>query len=250
LEEDMKNKYFLSIAALTLILIVATACAPITAAAQSPAVTPGVTRSITAQGEGKVYVTPDIAYIYIGVHTQSDSVASALSDNNAQAQAVSSTLKELKVDPKDIQTSAFNVNPQQQFDKDGQPTKTVYVVDNTINVTVRDLSQLGSILDAVVKSGANTINGISFDVQDKATAIAKARNLAIQDGRSQATDMASAAGVTLGDLQSLNVYSSSGPVPVYEGKGGANAVSVAPNVPTASGQMVITMEASMVYAIK
>jgi uncharacterized protein YggE len=184
------------------------------------------------------------------VHTESDSVATALSDNNTQAQAVSSALKELGVDPKDIQTSAFSVNPQQQFDKNGQPTKTVYVVDNTVNVTVRDLSKLGSMLDTTVKSGANTINGISFDVQDKATAIAQARKLAIEDGRSQATDMASAAGVTLSDLQTLNVYASSGPVPVYEAKGGANTVSVASNVPTASGQMVITMEASMVYAIK
>ncbi len=247
----MKNKYFLTLAAFVLILIVATACAPITAAAQAPVSTPSTAnRTITAQGEGKVYVTPDIAYIYIGVHTESDSVASALSDNNKQAQAVASTLKELGVDAKDIQTSAFSVNPQQQFDKNGQPTKTVYVVDNTVNVTVRDLAKLGDILDAVVKSGANTINSISFDVQNKATAIAEARKLAIQDGRSQATEMASAAGVTLGDLQSLNVYASSGPVPVYEGKGGASAVSVAGNVPTASGQLVITMEASMVYEIK
>jgi len=245
----MKNKYLLTIAAFALILVVATACAPITASAQAPATTP-VVRTLNAQGEGKVYVTPDIAYIYIGVHTESDSVASALSDNNKQAQAVSSTLKELGVDPKDIQTSAFSVNPQQQFDKNGQPTKTVYVVDNTVNVTVRDLSKLGDILDTTVKSGANTINGISFDVQDKASAIAKARKLAIEDGRSQATDMATAAGVTLGDLQTLNVYSSSGPVPVYEGKGGGSAVSIAGNVPTASGQMVITMEAAMVYEIK
>ena len=245
----MKNKYFLSLAAFVLILSLATACAPITADAQAP-VSTLATRTITAQGEGKVYVTPDIAYIYIGVHTESDSVATALSDNNTQAQAVASTLKELGVDPKDIQTSAFSVNPQQQFDKNGVATKTVYAVDNTVNVTVRDLQKLGQILDTTVKSGANTITGISFDVQDKATAIAQARKLAIEDGRSQATDMATAAGVTLGDLQTLNVYSNSGPVPVYEGKGGGGAVSVAGNVPTASGQMVLTMEASMVYAIK
>ena len=247
----MKNKYYLALAGIALIMIAATACAPITAAAQAPAPTPAAaTRTITATGEGKVYVTPDIAYIYIGVHTESDSVATALSDNNKQAQAVASSLKELGVDPKDIQTSAFNVMPQQQFDKNGQPTKTVYAVDNTVNVTVRDLSKLGSILDAVVSSGANNITGISFDVQDKATAIAKARDLAIQDGKSQATGMAQAAGVTLGDLQTLNVYSSSGPVPVYEGKGGSGAVSIASNVPTASGQLVITMEAAMVFAIQ
>jgi uncharacterized protein YggE len=245
----MKTKYLLSVIAMVVILSMATACAPITAAAQAPTTTPS-TRTITVQGEGKVYLTPDIAYIYIGVHSESDSVSQALSDNNSQAQAVVSSLKELGVDPKDVQTSAFSVNPQQQFDKDGKPTKVVYVVDNTVNVTVRDLQKLGQMLDSSVRSGANTISGIQFDVKDKPTAIAEARKLAIQDARAQATDIASAAGVTLGDLQTLNVFSNSGPVPVFEGKGGGGAMSVVSNVPVSSGQMVLIMDASLVYEIK
>jgi uncharacterized protein len=248
LEEKMKNKYLLSLLAIVLILSMATACAPITAQAQTPVNTP-TPRTITAQGEGKVYLTPDIAYIFIGVHTQSDSVSQALSDNNKQAQAVASSLKELGVDLKDIQTSAFNVSPQQQFDKDGQPTKMVYIVDNTVNVTVRNLQQMGQILDSVASSGANNISGISFDVKDKTSAISEARKLAIQDAKNQATEMAAAAGVQVGDLQTLNVYATSGPVPQYEGKGGAS-LSVSGNAPISSGQMVLIMNASLVYGIK
>ena len=141
--------------------------------------------------------------------------------------------------------------PQQQFDNTGKPTKTVYMVDNTVNVTVRDLSKLGQILDTAVKTGANSISGIQFDVKDKPAAIAEARKLSIDDARKQAQDLAAAGGVTLGDLQTLNVYSNGSPTPVFEGKGGGGtAMSVASSVPTSSGQLVIIMNATLVYEMK
>jgi uncharacterized protein len=244
----MKTKYLPLIAVIILLSLVS-ACAPITAAAQAPAPSTS-TRTLTAQGEGKVYLTPDVAYVFIGVHSESESVGQSLADNSKQAASVSDALKGLGVDPKDIQTSAFNVYPQQQYDNTGKPTKVVYVVDNTVNVTVRDLQKLGQILDTSVKSGANSISGIQFDVKDKPTAIAEARKLAIDDAKKQAQDLAAAGGVQLGNLQTLNVFSNNSPVPVYEGKGGGAAMSVAANVPVSSGQLVITMDATLVYEMK
>lgn len=245
----MKSKLFILVALMVVFSSLISACAPITAQAQSPSTTP-VTRQMTVNGEGKVYVAPDIAYVTIGVHTESDSVGSALSDNTKQAQAVADALKELGVDPKDVQTSAFNVYPSQQYDKNGTPTIMKYVVDNSVSVTVRDLANLGQILDTVVRTGANTIGGISFDVKDKPAAVAEARKLAIEDARTTAQDLAAAAGVQLGDLVTLSVYSNSGPVPVYEGKGGGASASIAASVPVSSGQMVIIMDAALTYEIK
>jgi uncharacterized protein YggE len=245
----MKTKFFVLISLLVVFGALISACAPIAAAAQAPSTTP-VTRQITATGEGKVYLTPDTAYINIGVHTESDSVANALNDNTRQAQAVSDSLKELGVDPLDVQTSAFNVYPQQQYDKNGVPTTTKYVVDNTVVITVRDLTKLGQILDTTVRSGANNVNGIQFDVKDKPSAIAEARKLAIEDARNTAQDLAATAGVELGNLDTLSVYSNGGTVPIYEGKGGGASMSVAASVPVSSGQLVIIMDATLVYEIK
>ncbi len=245
----MKTKFFVLIALLVVSSALISACAPITAAAQSPSTNPPV-RQITAIGEGKVYLTPDTAYVTIGVHTESDSVASALNDNTRQAQAVSDALKELGVDLLDVQTSAFNVYPQQQYDKNGVPTIIKYVVDNTVVVTVRDLSKLSQILDTSIRSGANNINGIQFDVKDKPAAVAEARKLAIEDARNTAQDLAAAAGVELGVLDTLSVYSSGGSVPIYEGKGGGASMSVAASVPVSSGQLVIIMDATLIYEIK
>lgn len=205
------------------------------------------TRTISVNGSGQVTLAPDVAYVYIGVHSQSDNVADALSQNNDKAQAVSGSLKELGIDPKDIQTSSFNVYPQQQMDQQGQVTGTLYNVDNTIYVTVRDLQNMGKLLDTVVRSGANSINGVTFDVLDKSKALSEARKLAVDSAHSQAEEMAQNAGVSLGDLQTMSVFASNQPTPVYENKGGA-AMDAA-QVPVSAGQIIIRVEVSATYMI-
>lgn len=205
-------------------------------------------RTIAVTGTGQVTLAPDVAYVHIGVHSQSADVAAALRENNEKAQAVSQALQGLGISPDDIQTSSFNIYPQQQYGPQGEITETTYAVDNTVYVTVRDLQILGQLLDVVVNSGANSINGISFDVLDKTQAISEARRLAVQSTRGQAEEMAAAAGVELGELYSLNVYNSFNPQPMYEGRGGA-AADVA-SVPISSGQIVVRVEVSASYLIR
>jgi len=206
-------------------------------------------RTLSASGSGKVAVVPDVAYINIGVRVDADEVSDALSKNNIQAGEISSALQSFGVDAKDIQTSNFNVYPMSDYGMDGQVTRKYFVVENTVYVTVRELGKLGEILDAVVRSGANTINGISFDVTDKSAAQAQARDLAIQNARAEAEAIAATAGVKLGNLQNVNVYSSSVPVPMYDGKG-IGGMQMIDSVPVAAGQLLITVEANVVYEIK
>ena len=208
-----------------------------------------VTRTISVTGTGKVTLSPNIAYITIGVHTEGSDVTEALTSNTSQAQKVADALKALGVDAKDIQTTSFNVYPQQIFDEKGVVTDTKYIVDNGVYVTVRDLTKLGSLLDAVVRSGANNINGINFDISNRDDANSQARIAAIADARKQAEEMAKAAGVTLGDVQSISLNGSPTPSPLYDAKGGA-AMSVGASVPVSAGQMVIMVDANITYALK
>lgn len=205
---------------------------------------------INASGEGKVYLTPDLAYINIGVHSQSNNVTDALRENNTQAQAVAEALQSMGVDPKDIQTSAFSIYPQPQYNQMGELTgDTLYMVDNQVFVTVRDLGNMGQLLDRVVTTGANSINGISFDVSNKDAAVAQARELAITNARNEAQAVAQAAGVQLGRLLNISVSQPGQPIPLFEGKGGA-AAQAADNVPVSAGQMAITISASVSYEIQ
>jgi len=242
----MNTKRFLIIVSL-ISVIALSACST-----GSPAASTGntqATRQLYVAGEGKVYLTPDVAYIYVGVRSQDENVSTALTKNTELAQAVADAIKGMGVEDKDIQTSAFNVYPQQEYDETGKPSRIVYVVDNTVYITVHNLQILGDLLDKVVRSGANSINSISFDVTDKTEALSQARKLAIENGRASAEEMAAAAGVQLGALQSLTLSGNDTPVPLNEGKGGM-AYNSASTVPVATGQMVITITASMAYEIK
>ncbi|HPH98030.1 MAG TPA: SIMPL domain-containing protein [Anaerolineaceae bacterium] len=240
----MRNKLMILIALLVSLSLMLGACS---ALPQADKKNENI-RNISVNGTGKVYITPDLAYINIGVHTENKEVSGALTANTAQAQQVAAALAEMGVDPKDIQTSNFNIYPMQEYGPQGEMIGTKYVVENTVYVTVRDLAKLGAILDKVVSVGANTINSISFDVTDKTKALSEARKLAIQDARTQADEIAAAAGVSLGDLMNVSVYINDAPMSMYDAKGGN--MSANSSVPISAGQLIIQANASLMYEIK
>lgn len=204
-------------------------------------------RTMSVSGTGRVTVVPDIATINVGVRTEADNVQDALEGNTAQANTISQVLQELGVAKEDIQTSNFNVYPAERYDPlTGQTEGQYFVVENTVSVTVRDLSNLGEALSAVVEAGANTIYGINFNLEDRESAVAEARELAIQDAKAKAEAIAEEAGVSLGDLLNISVYSSNTPVTYFDAKGGAYAEAA---VPIAAGTLTISMECNLSYEI-
>ena len=148
------------------------------------------------------------------MHTENASAKEAVSENTTQAQAVIAAIKGFGVADKDIQTTDFSINPQQQTDANGKVTGIMYVVDNTVYVTVRDLTKLGDLLDSTVTAGANNINSIQFDVADKTGALSQARLAAVADAKKQADELTKATGVTLDVVQSISYYDTTAPVTV------------------------------------
>ncbi len=242
----MKRTFLLATAAM-IATILLSACGPATIVS-NPA---PPQRTLTVTGTGTVKLTPDVAYINIGVHTEMPTASEAMASNNNQTQQVIDALKNAGVDPKDIQTTNFSIYPNNQVDpQTGKQIGTTYVVDNTVYVTIHQIDKLGSILDATVTAGANSVNSIQFDVADKSQAIQQAHDQAIKDARSQAQAIASAAGVSLGNLQTLSFYDNV-PTPMMDafGKGGGVAAA-SPAVPINPGQMTLMVTVNMTYEIK
>jgi uncharacterized protein YggE len=208
----MKNKFLFLISVL-LIAGVLSACGPVAAQNSVPQY-----RSMYINGNGSVEITPDIAYINIGVHTEATTAVTAVSMNNTRAQKVMDALIKFGVQSKDLRTSNFSIASLQKTDPStGQVTGTFYAVDNNIIVTVRDLPKMGTLLDSAIDAGANSINNIQFDVSDHTAALKLARDEAMQNAISQAQELANAAEIQLGDIQFIN-YSESLPMfsgPVY-----------------------------------
>lgn len=242
----MRNKT-LFVSAVLLVALALGACSPTIMADAAPPV-----RTLNVNGTGQIFLSPDIAYIYIGVHTEEPTAADAVTANNEETQRVIEALKVAGVEAKDIRTTNFSIWPNQQYGPDGQPTGTRYVVDNSVFVTVRELDNLGDLLDAAISAGANSINSIQFDVADKTDALKKAREEAVKDAKAQAQELADVAGMNLGEVQSISFYDSA-PMPYLNsyGKGGGGAaVSEAAAVPIQPGQLTLTVTVSMSYAIK
>ena len=238
----MKTKYFFLIAVLVL-GVVLTSCGPSSITVQpQPA-----QRTITVTGTRLVTLTPDIAYVNIGVHSQDASATVATAQNNTSANAVIAAIKAAGVADKDIQTTNFSIYPQQQYDGNGGITGILYLVDNTVYVTVRDLTKLGDLLDASVTAGANTINSISFDKADKTDALSLARTAAVADAQKQAADLTKSAGVSLGDVQTISYYYSSASNAVQYTRVSLAADS---SVPVQAGSMQITTTVTIVYSLK
>jgi hypothetical protein len=234
-------------AAVALTAISLAACGPATIVS-NPA-PPEHTLSVT--GTGTVNLVPDVAYISIGVHTDLPTASEAVSANNTQTQQVIDAMTKFGVDPKDIRTTNFSIYPNVQYDpQTNQKVRTTYVVDNSVYVTVHKIDKLGDLLDATVAAGANSVNSIQFDVEDKTAAIKQARDSAVKDARTQAQELAAAAGVSLGSVRSVDFYNSI-PSPVVNayGKGGGGG-GIEAAVPIQTGQLTLTVTVSMSYEIK
>jgi uncharacterized protein len=239
----MRTKTLFIVTALAGLALVLSACAGAPTRQESP-------RTLSVTGTGMVTITPDIAYISIGVHTEDSSASAAVDANNVQTQKVIDSLKKSGVAAEDIRTTNFSIWPNQKYDPQGQPTGTTYAVDNTVYVTVRDLKKMGELLDAAIAAGANNIYSVSFDLADKSADTKKARDLAVKNAQNQAAELAAAAGVTLGDVQTIS-YSDSGNAPYMDyGKGGGGGAAPAASVPINPGTMQLTTTVSMTYFLK
>ena len=239
------NRKFLVFAVLAFALILS-ACGPTTINQEAPA----PARTLNVNGLGQANLTPAVAYIYIGVHTEGATASEAVEANKGQTSSLISSIKESGVDEKDIRTTNFSIWPSQQYGPDGTISGTVYMVDNTVYITVRELDGLGDLLDSAISAGANTINSIQFDVADKAQALKDARTKAVADAQAQAQELAEAAGVSLGEIQTINFYENSA-YPVDMGKGGGGvAYDAASAVPIQPGQLTISVNVNLTYSIK
>lgn len=209
-------------------------------------------RTISLTGIGEVRAAPDEATIAIGVVHQAQTAAAALKDNNAAMAEIFASLKADGIEERDIQTANFSVNPRYVYPKDnsGPPTIEGYEVSNEVSVRVRDLSKLGALLDKVVQSGSNRINGVNFSLSQPQEAENEARRRAVANARAKAELYTKAAGVKLGEVQSISESGMSMPPrPMMRQEAFAMKAS-ADSVPIANGEQTISIQVNISWEIE
>jgi uncharacterized protein YggE len=210
-------------------------------------------RTITVVGEGKVKTKPDIAQINIGIEILGDTVQEA-SDQAADAMdAVLAILTAQGVEQKDIQTSGYNVWVERPYGPEGPTGDTLYHVNNTVSVTIRDLDSVGTILDATIEAGANSIYGVTFNVADPSPLMSEGREKAVTDARSKAEELAELNNVAVGEVISISEVIGGAPgyyaggfrgLSPAEGMGGGGAGPISP------GELELTVQLQITYRIQ
>jgi uncharacterized protein YggE len=223
--------------------------APFPCPVQAQQILPQI-RTMTIGGLGEVRARPDMATIVVGVVQQGGTAGEALLANSQAMNQILASLRSMKIDETDIQTSNFQIVPRYDYGQNNQgpPKITGYEVSNQVAVTVRELPKLGGLLDDIVRVGSNQISSISFSFANPEQYEDEARVRAVADARHKAGVYAAASGIQLGAIQTISESTAIGPpVPVYAKQ--MRAETATP-VPIAAGESVIQSQVTIVWEIK
>jgi uncharacterized protein len=207
-------------------------------------------RRLVVTGTGEASARPDIAVISAGVVVQADSASAALADNARAMNAVLEELRAAGLAQEDIQTSQFAVTPLYESSQPDpqriEPPRIVgYQVSNQVTARVREIDRLGATLDALVGAGANSIDGLYFDLADPKQVQGEARDAAVADALAKARRYATAAGVELGEILAIEEGDAfTPPRPMMR------AEAMAASVPIAPGQTELSASITITFALK
>lgn len=221
--------------------IVLALAAPLAATAQE------TQPQIVVQGLGKVPVAPDMARVSVGVTERADTAAQALAAMNTALAAVLERLRSEGIEDRHLQSGALHLHQfYENYDNTRKPAG--YEASSTLTVQVYDLPKLGTILDAVVRDGANEMRGLTFDVADPRPHLDQARIQAVADAKTKAALYAQAAGVELGQVLLISEESGGArPAPMMIEASFDSAQARA--VPVAEGELEISATINMIWAL-
>ena len=228
-------------------------------------------KTITVNGVGTVETAPDEAILILAVTNQAKTADQAAKDNADTASRVLDAILGLSslskpITKADITTTDYSLTPVYSYDKcvptevrvtpEGTkqevtctttPQLIGYAVRNAIKVTVKDMNSIGKVLDAATGAGANEVSGITFTFTSDTYEDLKKQALknAVQDASGQAQAMATALGVHIAGVVSVNPSYVYQPYINYK----AADVSSGASTPIQTGTLQVTVNVQVIYEI-
>lgn len=212
-------------------------------------------RTITVTAEGKTTATPDIAEISFSVVTQGQNPQTLSSNNTDKMNAVMQFVSSQNIASSDIATTGYNLQPNYQYDKNTQANFiTGYTLTQTVDVKVRDLKNVASVLGGLAPLGVNQIGGVNFTFSDPDAFLAVARVDAINKAQIKALQMAQDAGTSLGRVVNVSENGiTPRPFPVYNMSmsSAGSGMAVAPSTPDVQpGSQDVTDDVTITYSLR
>ena len=229
----------------TLLAAFAMTAAPATALAQAAPASDGTLLSVSSRADARK--APDIATFSAGVVTQAADGNAALRQNAEQMNRVLAAIKAAGVADKDVQTSGISLNPQYRYEENQPPRITGYQASNTVNVKLREVAKMGKVLDALVASGANQVNGPSFGIDDPEPLYDRARLDALKAARARAETYAGALGVRVRRIVSISEGGAAMPSPMP--RMAMMKAEAYDSTPVAAGESSVSVNLDVVFEL-
>ena len=211
---------------------------------------------IVVTGQGTASVAPDMAILALTVTREADTAQAALKAGSSAMTEVLAAMKKAGVADRDLQTSGFSIQPRytRPTSRSGSETDAPrivgYTVRNALTVKVRNIDDVGMILDKSVSLGVNEGGDINFINDEPSATITQARIQAMQDAASKAATLAKEAGVKIGkilEISEQSYYPKSASAPMMRMSASADYASEA--VPVAAGENTYSVTVSVSYGI-
>ena len=208
----------------------------------------GAVDKITIRAGAERIVTADAAIVTLGVRIQDSSIKQAQQLVNDTMRSIAEALMANGVAEADIHTYGLMVS--NSF-RERQDKEVLYTVNNNIMVNVRNINELGKILDLAFEAGANQMSGISFTYKNKQAVQEQLFKELIGIGRRQAGLIVGADGRAVGRLMDVNVYTTSNVAPADANTMKAISMNTgAASMQVFKGDIIISTDANLVFEIK
>ncbi len=188
-------------------------------------------RFITVTGVGSVSVVPDAVRFNATVSTVGATNNAALSTATKSAAAVRQALKDAGIASKDIRSANISVYPEYNWTQEAGTKITGYRASQSFDVLVRSASKAGTIIEAVVTAGGDSVQlgGVIPVTLNPTLATEQARAAAVTNAKSKASSYAKLLGTSIGKVLSLEEQSSpvySSPFPMAKAAADSTAVEI------------------------
>ncbi len=166
---------------------------------------------ITVTGESQARIAPDTAVVTFAVVTQNAQAFNAQQENARKSEAVKTAVEGLAANSKiEVKTSDYNLSPEQDYYSGKLPKILGYTVRNAVTASISDLSQVGAVIDAATKAGANSVESTRFIVREDSSA----NGVALASATKQAMAKAEAIAQSLGGRIVRVIETIEGGVPI------------------------------------
>lgn len=205
-------------------------------------------------GEGKVFVTPDIAKLSFGIQESGSSLKTVQESVSKKSNTLTASFKDLGIREEDIKTTSYSVYPEYDYQAPEQRI-TGFQVSISYEVTIRDFDKVNDAITSATEAGANVASGVSFEVNEstKKEKLLEARKLAVDEAKETAEGLAKASGLNLGKVINISENQMGGvPPPIFQRELTLDSAGTepAPKPDVAPGETEIQVTVVLSYEIR